>query len=246
MEAKQRFLFFSLLFLIGLTGIPLNGGDLSAYHNFAQVADGGDYRTSFLLLNPQDEYIQITLTFRNDSGEGWVVSLNGVVGSSFTHSIPPRGVLRLETDRISASVKTGWAELTAQGEIGAQAFFEVYSGEQLITQAAVESTGPLHNVYLFVEESADTHTGIAVANLSRSGKIRLELELLDDTGQWAGSGELILAALQHRALFLPELIPSASQVRGTLIIRSSGPFEAVTLQVTGSILGTLPVIKEAY
>jgi len=34
-------------------------------------------------------------------------------------------------------------------------------------------------------------------------------------------------------------------VTGMLIISASGPFEAVTLQVTGSVLGTLPVVISA-
>ena len=239
----KRVLFLALLVLLTHSA---SGGVLTRYHNFAQVADGGAYRTTFLLFNPDEIDAQVTLWFRRDNSTPWEISIGNEVAYIFTWTIPPRGMISVSTDRLSPQVQTGWAQLTADTEVGAQAFFEVFSGDQLISQAAVESTGPVRSVGLFVEESQNSHTGIAVVSLSTAGRIRLEITLLDEQGQLVDSADILLGARQHFANFIPELLPMAGQTSGTLNIRGSGPFEVITLQLTGSVLGTLPVIKLAY
>jgi hypothetical protein len=153
-------------------------------------------------------------------------------------------MVSVQTDRAASSVITGWASLTADSEVGAQAFFEVISGDKLISQAAVESTGPTRSAKLFVKESSTTQTGIALVNLSKAGKIKLDLELFNQEGE-RFAGEMELDALNHSAKFISEIMPEVQNVTGMLIISASGPFEAVTLQVTGSVLGTLPVVISA-
>ena len=124
---KTRKRVFLLLLAVILTQ-PAYAGVVSRYHNFAQVADGGEFRTTFLLSNPNATEAEVTLRFRLDDGSPFELSIEDQVTDIFTRKIPGNGMISMSTDRVSASVTTGWAELVADTEIGAQAFFESFSG----------------------------------------------------------------------------------------------------------------------
>jgi len=158
------------------------GGSISRFHNFVQVADGGEFRSSFLIYNPDTEPCEITLTFRLDNGELWEISIGGETSSIFTRYIPSRGTLTLSTDRSTSDIVTGWAKLSATTEVGAQSFFEMLAGDRLLSQTAVESTGPVRNITIFVDENTHTHTGVSVVNLSETGRTRLSLTLTNEFG----------------------------------------------------------------
>ena len=41
---------------------------------FPQIADGGGYRTQFILINPNGSAMNTTLSFYDDNGSAWAVS----------------------------------------------------------------------------------------------------------------------------------------------------------------------------
>ena len=226
---------------VAFAGMP------ARYHDFAHIGDGGGLRTTFLVLNQsQRDTANITLEFYDDDGEPWSLAVNGRTGPVYSAAIPPGGSLKLTTAGEAAEAHGGWARLTATGEVGAQVLFEIRSGGQLVTQAAVQSSGPLHSADLFVERAAGTNTGEALASLSRSGQIRVSMSLFDGTGTQLGTEAVSLGPLMHKAKFLTELFPEVTAVRGTLKLSASGPIAVTTLQQTGLVLGTLSPVRRVF
>jgi hypothetical protein len=148
----------------------------------------------------------------------------------------------LATAGTAPSPQAGWARLTATEDVGAQVLFEISTGGLLVTQAAVESPGPLDSLDLFFDQRSGTNSGIAIASLSAAGAIRIRLTLKDQNGATVATRDLTLGSLGHLAQFVSELFPQGAGLRGTLHIEASGPVTVVALQQTGLVLGTLPVV----
>ena len=163
--------------------------------------------------------------------------------SSFTVTVPAGGMVKLETDGTTDPAQQGWARLVSTRPVGAQALFEIRSEGQLVTQAAVESPGAIRSSTIFVDQGGGSNSGIAIANLSESGPIRVRLTLRDESGNTVESKDLILTALGQEAKFIFELFEDVGAIRGTLSIQASGRMTIVALQQTGLVIGTLsPVI----
>jgi len=109
-----------------------------------------------------------------------------------------------------------------------------------VTQAAVESPGPVRVVDLFVERGSETNTGIAISNLSETGTLLVRLTLKDGSGNERATKDITIVARGHLALFISDLFPEVTTILGTLTLNAAGAFSVVTLQQTGLILGTLP------
>ena len=242
----MRFLFSSFLLLSFMTWLPadLHAGRVSRLHDFAQVADGGGFRTVFLIMNQGTVAVTVTLKFFDDNGNPLSLTVGSDTGTEIVIQMTADSVQIVSTPGTGATTLSGWCNLTATGEVGAQILFESLDGQQqIISQAAVESIGSLTVVDIFVNEGQTTNTGFAVANLSETGEIRVRLTFTDDTGALVGTTDLILAPRGHIATFVFQQIANTLGKTGRLRIETSGPIAVVALQLTQGILGTLtPII----
>ncbi len=239
---------FLLLCLLAFSGGWLMAGEPASVHEFAQVGDGPGIRTVFLLMNQGAEDVNATLRFFDAAGAPLVMRLDATTAASASHTIllAAGQTRRVSTSGTGDTLLTGWAELIAGRDIGAQALFEIRSGETLVTQAAVESPGPVRIGDIFVNSGEGTRTGIAVANLSTSNDVRIQLTLKGEVGADLRETEIILLSRGHRAVFLDEIFTELGTVSGRLCINASGPISVVALQQTGAVLGTLPFIKRIF
>lgn len=224
-----------------LSATPL-AGRISSYHDFAQVGDGGGIRTVFLVSNDGTTAAMVNIRFLKPDGTSFKLTIDGEMDSSFTVTVPAGGMIKLETAGTTDPVQRGWARLISTQPVGAQALFEIRSQGQLVTQAAVESSGAIRSSTVFVDQGAGSSSGIAIANLSESGPIRVRLTLRDESGNTVGSLDLILSALGQEAKFISELFEDVGTIRGTLSIQASGRITIVALQQTGLVIGTLPPV----
>jgi hypothetical protein len=135
----------------------------------------------------------------------------------------------------------GWASLTAGCPMAAQALFEIRTGTILVAQAAVESSGPQRNADLFFDQTSGTGTGIAVANLSSTLPVRVYVSEFDENGVPSGGATLTLGPRRQAARFVSELLGGQAR-QGSLRLEATGPIVVTTLQQTGVVLATLPVV----
>ena len=95
----------------------------------------------------------------------------------------------------------------------------------------------------FIERAPGTDTGLALANLSTVGSIRVRITLFNSGGGQTLQTEITLGPLEQIARFLSQLFEELENFRGTMRVEASGPMAAVTLQQTGLVLGTLPILE---
>ena len=213
----------------------LVAGTPSFIHEFAQVGDGGGIRSVFLVLNQNAGEVTITLEFFKDDGTALTLTIEGTTASSFEFKAPARGTLRLQTSGSSATAQAGWARLTATGAVGAQLLFEILVDGKLVTQAAVEPTGPLR-------AGDGTNSGIALANITNISAVNVRLTLRNNKGEEIATKTVQVASQGHLAQFISELFSEVGDIDGSLHGEASGPVTVIALQQTGLVLGTLPFV----
>ena len=226
---------------VACTGFVFAGEPARA-HDFAHIGDGAGIRTVLLISNPNDEEATATFKLIADNGSPLELEVNGTTNTQFEVVIPAQGSARLVTAGSGNDVVTGWAQLRSKHPLGALILFEIRSGGKLVTQAVVGSSLPLQFFQTFVEQTDDSNTGLAIANLSLLDSITVVLRLLNSAGAEIAKRELTVEANQHLAQFIRELFAGVENVSGVLVVESTGPMAVTTLQQTGLVIGTLPPI----
>ena len=239
-----------------LLSATLFAGMPSRLHEFAQVADGGDavlwMKSSFLILNQNEEEDAIVeLRFWNDLGQPMELRIQGTKYSVYQVTVPRRGSVKITTDGQGAALVAGSATLTANVEVGAQVFFEIYEDGVLITQAAIEPMGSMSSVDIFVDYDVvggvtknSPRTGYAVANLSPTTPVDIIIWLYPEDGSdpiWSHTFQL--PARGHVSRYLDQDFPSGNPFRGTARITGGGSFTLTALQAQGFLIGTLPPLR---
>ncbi len=228
--------------IIPLLMMPLMAGPAKVVHNFAHIGDGTGLRTVFMVTNQNQESLTITIQLFQDNGSPLSLTIEGETASTFQKIVPAGGTLRLATSN-GATLVAGWARLTADKPVAAQVLFDIFSGPSLVTQAAVESTSPVRLVEGFAQAEPGTQTGIAFANLSETGSIRIRITLRKADGTDLGTAEIELGPHGQTASIFATLFPQAGDFgSGSFTVQSSGPMAITILQQTGLVLGSLPFI----
>jgi photosystem II stability/assembly factor-like uncharacterized protein len=231
---------------------PATGGEIS----FPQLAVGGGYRSSILLLNPTLSPMTGKIRLFDSSG---AAAGFGSAASVSTYTIAPGGHFLLTmTGAAGAALATGYAVAAADAGSPTPSgtlLLGSTSGATLLAETAMGGVRPLSRALLYVDTVSRTlsfgtesrYTGLAVVN---RGSATANVRLLLRGGKSDVLGipvTLELGPGKQTARFVDELLGSAAAgVAGTLEVSSDRPVEIVTLRGTVGARGeflysTLPV-----
>jgi hypothetical protein len=204
---------------------------------FPQIADGGGYTTSLILLNTSGTTETGTLQIMGNNGSPVAVhQTGGTTDSSFRYTIPAGGALRFQTDGAPAGIAVGWARLTpdqnSQTPVSS-GVFGYNSGSVLISETGIPAAGSTTHARVYVDLSRGYHTGLAIANVGTSAESITMNAYQSDGITPAGNsrGPLLLNALGHDAKFADQIISGLpAAFTGVLDISSATPFAALTLR----------------
>jgi hypothetical protein len=220
---------------------------------FPQIADGGGYITTIVLLNTSNSVETGKLSIFDDNGTPLSVTRAGsAADSSFTYSIQSGGIFRFQTDGSPAGTHAGSVQLTPDPTTSTPAGAGIFSFSQggiLVTESGVPSAAPTTHARIFVDTTGGHDTGVAIMAVGNTGA-GVSLRAFQNDGTTpAGSslGPLALNTNGHKAAFVEQLISwLPADFTGVLDISSSTPFAAVTLRsLTNSrgnfLLTTFPI-----
>jgi hypothetical protein len=234
----------------------ITGGELG----FPHLAIGGGYRSVIILLNPGTA--RLTGKLRLHDNQGAALALPGGV-QALDYSIPPGGHFLFDSASMAIDkAVSGYAVVAADSgnalPVGTL-LFSGFSGNLLISEAAVPASRHLRRALLFVDQqstelrnAAETLiTGVAIANRgSNSAKVRFILRNM--LGSVVGIPRTIeIPARGQTARFVHELMGSAAfEMQGSLEVVSDQSIELLTLRGTYNAQGeflftTLPVADYA-
>jgi len=205
---------------------------------FPQIADGGGYQTSLILMNTSSAIESGLVRFIGNVGNPLSVGLANslATGSQFRYFIMPGGFARIVTDGAPSSVTTGWAQLTPDAGTATPVGAVVYGftqGGVLVTEAGVPATVATTHARIYVDKSGGHDTGLAIANPSNLPIYVTARAFQTDGATPAGAGSSLidLNALGHGAKFAGQIIPGLPDgFTGVLDLRSENPFAALTLR----------------
>ena len=236
----------------GGTGLVIIDGGIAVSSEifFPQIADGGGFTTSFVLVNPGDTPATGLLELFNQDGTPLAYNMNGNLDSAFLVTIPANALVILESSNINQGAPPGWAQLTSTSPVGGSIVYAFATGEGSgISEAGINPASRASSFSLSVDTRNGFLSGVAVANPNPS-TLSLVLTLYDSNGAQLDQQNRSLTGLSQFAL-LPEeiftgLAPgSLSNFAGVITITATGgQMVGTTLRFNGSltIFSSLPVI----
>jgi len=205
---------------------------------FPQMAAGGGYQTSLILLNTSTSLESGTIQFRSKTGMPLTVGLRGesAQSSQFTYSIAPGGIFQLITDEFQSVGKTGWIKVIP--DLGHQApvgtgVFTLTRGGVMISQSGIPVALPTTNALIYVDKAAGHDTGLAIVNTGdEPSQIAITLRRSDGVTDVATDRETInLASNEQDSSFAWQVIGDpAAGFTGVLELTSTSEFAALTLR----------------
>jgi len=212
---------------------------------FPQVADGGGYRTNFILVNPSGTPTSATLAFFANDGTPLALPIGGVLKTS--HSVPlnAKGVSRFVTDGSSSAINAGWVKVTCPVAITGSSIFQTRFNNLILSEAGVGSSPLAQHLAAYVESSDSTQSGLAICN-PNSSVATLTLNLRNSSGDIVAATSITLPANGHLAKFVTEWFPRGfGEFEGTLEVLAAAAVSAVALRYDNpqqNVFATLPVI----
>ena len=226
---------------------------------FPYFSDGGGWSTQLVLVNPTDAPVTGVFQFIGPASPGTAVStltmtVNGVTGSLFDYSIPPRGTVRFVTANASSDIRIGYILATPKdNSVVPQGFSILSLSNQGITvsETSVRAASPETAFQMYVEKSATLHSRLAVANPSASPAwATFELAPLDGSSL-SRITSIMIPAGGHIAPMIEDLFPTVRDgFQGLLRILSTPSMGVTALRIRNNkrgdmIVTGIPVSSEA-
>lgn len=197
---------------------------------FAQAADGrtpqGDFRTSVILVNNNDEPVSGELVFRAGDGTPLEVTIRGETAGNFPFELPAKSSMAFATSGQSDPAAVGWAEvLSDERVVGTAVYTLLGEFEEPLGEAGIAASEPgtEFTTHVIRRAAFDRSTAVALANPSSEEGAEVELVVKDLDGAVVIERLVVLEPRHQIAQFVEEMGPLPSDFEGTLVITSSSP-----------------------
>jgi hypothetical protein len=206
---------------------------------FPQVADGGGFTTTIVLMNTSAVSESGKLNVFDDNGNPLPVGQSGPGdGSSGAYSIAPGGTFVMTTNGASPAVRVGSIQVLPDSGTSTpvgSAIFSLSRPGLLVSESGVPGTVTTTHARIFVDESPGHDSGLAIAvpDATGSNVVLQAFQLDGSTPAGNGSVTVTISGNGHKAAFADEFISGLpAGFTGVLDISSPTPFAALTLRST--------------
>jgi sugar lactone lactonase YvrE len=211
--------------------IDQNGATLSSAGVMSHFATGGDWQTTFTLVNPGLLAAHAELDFFDQNGNAIAPQQTGTAAGN-TGLINPAALLQL-TAPATGTTTTGWANLLSDGGITGFGTFRLQTSTG-IQEAVVRADNRNGRAfYLPFDNTGGDYYGVAISNLSSSDEL-IDVIVRDPvTGATVDTEQFFLGALSHTQFLLNQQFPATANLRGTAEFSSAGFFGTGDISVLG-------------
>jgi len=203
-------------------------------HYFPQMVVGGGSASEFVLYNPSPDPLTVRVELRN--ADGSLLSRSQV-------DLPGGGTQVVTVGEGIATLRVGWARLTAAKPFEVTEFFQIQVGEEALPRVGVLSSTPSTRLRVFCFQGEGVRTGVAIAN-PEDIEVGLTIRRFDETGNQLEKKTAALGARQQLAKFLDEspFFAGMQQCSGSVEIEAKAPLVGVTLRTDDNLLAAAPVM----
>ena len=213
---------------------PIDTANLPAAGTTAtisQIADGGGWETTIILVNTGSTPAPVSLRFTQPFGTPWALQVAGTDGiTEYSDVIPAGGSRIIDTAGLSPALSQGWGQVITTGSVAGTAIFRQQLSSVRDAEGAVPLT--LSGMQQFVLPFDNTQgfaTAIALANEDPSQSTAVSVTLRDLNGAVVGNETVNLAPFGRSAFVLSSQFPETANVQG--VAEFSAP--NVTLSALG-------------
>ena len=201
------------------------GGSLNVVGSIAQIASGGQWKTTITLIDRGSAPATVRVNFFDDRGAPLLLPLSFPQGSAtaatlvtatLDRTINPGAALVIESSRPDAATQVGWAQILANGDVSGFAVFSAQQGEAV----AALDTGNADSYLLYFDATNGSATGIALANTAARA-LTVNATVRDDTGATIASNTISIPAMGHTSFNMVDQYPATAQKRGTLEVKTA-------------------------
>lgn len=217
--------------------------------HFPHVADGGGYRSSFLLMNPANAPVTATLDFFASDGSPLSLPIGGTGRTWHVVQLGAAQSLRVDTDGTSPAIRWGWARVTTNvreywHEFGGGVVLRAAADGRTLSEALISPVVLASHITTYVDSLRSTESGVALANPNTAAATAL-FRLRNEAGDPIAETAREVPAHGHLAQFATQLFPDIGEFEGTLEVETNRPVAGVGLRyesVDRSVFTTLPVV----
>jgi len=235
--------------LLPSLAILLLPGFCGAQTILPQIADGGDWRTTVVLVNTTTSAASVSLDFYEDVTDGATQAWNPPfeeVASTLDLNLPAAGTMFLHTPGTAKAVSQGWGQVVAPPGVAAYAIY-TYEGSSgtLQNDGTSVATSAATRVLVPFDNTSGLVTSLAVVNPTGSAE-PVSVNIQTDTGVISQASIPSLAANGQIAFLTAQQFPATANARGLLeFYVSSGSIAAVSLRANPTLaLTSSPVLTE--
>lgn len=249
----------SASFSVGGVSVPVRqldaaacgGSPTCAVRSLPHLAFGGQWTTGLSAIGSGTATGSFSVSFYGDAGASLALPFTGGLGnlSTLTDTVPAGGMRYYEAENPSVGDQSGWALVTADESVAAQATFRRHTTDGHFYEAAAPSSAGYSrfvmpfDVTTFTPSGAQLFTALAVVNLNPSATAHFVCTARNDSGVLIPNAVSIpaLVPLGHYTAFNFPLLTG----RGTLDCSADTLVSAVGLRsIGGDAISTLPVIPK--
>ena len=214
----------------------------------AQIADGGEWKTTITVVNLLSVPQRVTVSFW--TGSGVTLSLpivGGGISQQVFFDLQPNASGFLETTGAASLVSTGWAtvegSVSGSSGVGASAIFRSHvSGRQDSEAVSAMAVGSPRGVILPFDNRNGFATGVALANAGASGVVPITIR--DGVGSVILTENIPLGSRAHLSFSLADRYPAVAGRAGTVEIGSSvAAVLGLRFNPSGSFTSVPPIPK---
>lgn len=202
-------------------GFQVNASISNVRGHFAQVVDGGGWRTTILLYNTTRSESSYKLQMYRDDGTAMPAALSAS-SAPLEGTIASGGSATIETAGQTGSVTQGWALLSGTPGISGVGVFRQRIEGRPDQEASVISSGRERRLLVPYDQMEGNSTGLAITN-PEGAQQTVSLTFRDERGMTTGRPALILPPNGHTAFALGTAqAPSGAPGTGRGVIEING------------------------
>jgi hypothetical protein len=222
--------------------------------SMAQLAVGGNWKTTFVLENSGSTSALARLKFFDDGGNALPLPLSfpqspssdPMVASTLDKTLAAGAALTIVSSSLSGPpTQVGWAQLISDGSVSGFAVFGLKWGnydQEAVVPLETRSSG---GYVLWFDNTEDMVVGAALANISTQA-VTVAVTIRDESGLTIGTDTVVLPAQGHTAFELPKRFAQTIGRRGTVEFQTttSGQISVLGLRFNPIAFTSIPVMAK--
>jgi hypothetical protein len=186
----------------------------------AHIADGGQWTTTFTLVNLDTVPAPYTLDFYADDGSPLTLGIVGIGAVTTTSGVLPVNGSTVLQSTGGQTLRQGWAYLDTTQSVGAEAIFTSQVSGRANYEAAVAIDQASTSIEIAFDNSGGYFTGVAIANTDNNFPANVTVTFSDPQGVQIGTGNFALQPSGHTSLLLNLSYPFTAGLTGTVAFTS--------------------------